>query len=116
MLFYFETKSIESNTILKLFGHLVEKSQATDFLAAVHQEIENGNKNIVLDLTDLKYLNSTGINVFVNILTKVRKQDGELILYGVNKKINDLLIITKINSLFKVFNSEEEAVEHAKKS
>jgi anti-sigma B factor antagonist len=112
MLFYFENKSTKNSEIYKLFGQLIEKGQSTELLASIQEKTQSGRANLILDLSELKYINSTGINVFVNLLSKVRKEGGELAIFGMNKKINDLLVITKINSLFKIFETEEESVNY----
>ncbi len=93
------------------YGELIDRGQATSLLDEVEEGIEKNENKILLNLADLKYLNSSGLNVIINILTKVRKAGGDLAIYNVNKKITELLIITKLNSVFNVCESAEKGVE-----
>ena len=92
-----------------LSGELVSKEQALKMLEAVDAGIEKGDNKILLDLSDLKYVNSSGLNVMINILTKARKSGGDVAICNVNKKINELLVITKLNSVFNVSDSVDKA-------
>lgn len=102
----------EENTIqlLKLSGELIDKNQATELMTAVDELLELGKSKLMIDLEDLKYMNSSGLNVLIQLLTKTRTQGGESVIYNVNKKVNELLIITKLNTLFKVANNKQEAI------
>jgi anti-sigma B factor antagonist len=102
----------EENNIqlLKLSGELIDKNQATDLMIAINELLELGKSKLIIDLTDLKYMNSSGLNVLIQLLTKTRTKGGECVIYNVNKKVNELLIITKLNTLFKVANTKEEAI------
>lgn len=92
-----------------LSGELVSKEQALKMLEEVDAGIEKGDNKILLNLADLKYVNSSGLNVMINILTKARKSGGDVAICNVNKKINELLVITKLNSVFNVSDSVEKA-------
>ena len=56
-------------------------------------------------------MNSSGLNVLIQLLTKTRNNGGESVIFNVNKKITELLIITKLNTLFKIAETEEEAIK-----
>jgi len=64
-----------------------------------------------LKLKELSYINSTGINVLINLLTKARNAGGELAICNINESIKKLLIISKLNTIFNSFESENEALE-----
>lgn len=102
-----EEKNIQ---ILVLKGELIDKHQATDLLKNVDELIESGKNKLVIDLSDLKYINSSGLNVLIQLLTKTRTSGGESVICNVSKKVNELLIITKLNTLFKVADSKEAAL------
>lgn len=107
----FEYKSTATNGIhsFQLFGELIDKDQALPMLAEIDAAIEKGESKILLNLADLKYLNSSGLNVLINILTRSRKAGGDVAICNVNKKVNELLVITKLNSVFNVSDSIEKA-------
>ncbi len=97
--------------ILTLSGELIDKNQAVEMLTAVDAILELGKNKFIVDLGELKYMNSSGLNVLIQLLTKTRNMGGESVLFNVNKKVNELLIITKLNTLFKVVASKQEALE-----
>jgi anti-sigma B factor antagonist len=110
MVLTFNIKEENSIQLLKLSGELIDKHQATELMIAVDELLELGKSKLIIDLTDLKYMNSSGLNVLIQLLTKTRTKGGESVIYNVNKKVNELLIITKLNTLFKVANTKDEAI------
>lgn len=97
-------------TIIAMRGDLIDKSQGTGMIAEVEERIQNKQLKYIFDLAELKYMNSTGLNVLINLFTKTRREGGEVIIVNVNKKINELLIITKLTSLFIISDTIEKAV------
>jgi anti-sigma B factor antagonist len=95
--------------VLALTGDLIDKNQATDLMNDVNELLELGKNKLVIDLTHLKFMNSSGLNVLIQLLTKTRTVGGESVICNVNKKVNDLLVITKLNTLFKVAETKEDA-------
>ena len=109
----FEYKSSKKNDInlFQLNGELIDRNQATELLAEIDAKLRNEENKILLNLLDLRYINSSGLNVLINILTKARKEGGDVAICCVNKKIAELLVITKLDSIFNVSENEEKAVE-----
>lgn len=95
--------------ILSLTGELIDKNQAIQMIKSVDELLESGKNKFVIDLSGLKYMNSSGLNVLIQLLTKTRTSGGESVICHVSKKVNELLIITKLNTLFKVADTKEEA-------
>ncbi len=103
---------IETKTgydIIYLKGNLIDKTEATNLLNELNYLIEQGKNRFLLQLSDLLYMNSSGIGVLISILTKARNAGGEVSITGLSPKINQLLVITKLNSVFKIADSEKEA-------
>jgi anti-sigma B factor antagonist len=96
--------------VLVLKGELIDKNQASDLIKNVDELLQLGKNKLVIDLSDLKYINSSGLNVLIQLLTKTRTNGGESVIFNVSKKVNDLLIITKLNTLFKVTDTKEAAI------
>lgn len=105
-------KLTEENSIqvLTISGELIDKNQATDMLKDIDVILETGKTKFIIDLGNLKYMNSSGLNVLIQLLTKTRNTGGESVIFNVNKKVNELLIITKLNTLFKVAESKQDAL------
>ena len=109
MIFEYTIKEEDKLQLIFLSGELIDKNQATDLIKQVDEILELGSTKLIIDLSDLKYMNSSGLNVLIQLLTKARTRGGESIICNVSKKVNDLLVITKLNTLFKVAASTEDA-------
>ncbi len=106
----------KNNIILvKLSGELIDRSQALELLADIEVCMAKGENKILLNLVDLRYVNSNGLDILINILTKARKSGGDAAICSVNKKINDLLVITKLDSIFNISADEAQALEKLNK-
>jgi anti-sigma B factor antagonist len=102
----------EGNIIVAaLSGEIIDRSQAQNLFDEIEKKVLDGHVRFVFDLSEVKYLNSTGLNVLINVLTKARKNGGELVIAGISKKVNELLLITKLNTVFIVTNTVDEALE-----
>jgi anti-sigma B factor antagonist len=97
--------------IFSLYGELIDRNEGQRIMDEVNMLSEEGQNKFVLELSELKYVNSTGLNVLINILTKARKNGGDLIICCLSKKVQELLVITKLSSVFSVMDSTEEAIE-----
>ncbi len=107
---YKSSKQGDINTYL-FYGELIDRGQATLLLDEIETAVAKNETKILLNLADLKYLNSSGLNIIINILTKARKAGGDVAICNVNKKITELLVITKLNSVFNVCDSVEKGIE-----
>jgi len=111
MTFDYSITAEERYELVSLSGELIDRNQANDLLHEMNELIESGRTRYVFDLGGLRYLNSSGLNVLINLLTKARKAGGEVAIANVSKKVNELLLITKLNTVFAVSGSVEEAAE-----
>jgi anti-sigma B factor antagonist len=64
----------------------------------------------VIDISQLRYINSSGIGVLITLLTKFRNKGGEVYLMNPSESVRKLLAITKLNAIFQVIRKEEEAI------
>lgn len=111
MSFTYNLKQRTPVMIISLYGELVDRDECRDLIQLVQEACDENNANIVFDLSDLRIMNSTGLNVLINSLTQARKAGGEVVICGLSKKINQLFIITKLNTIFQVTDTEEEALD-----
>ena len=77
---------------------------------AVTRLVESGKKKILLNLADVPYVDSAGLGEIVRTYTTVSRKGGKLKLLNLTKKIQDLLSITKLLTVFETYESEDEAV------
>lgn len=112
MSFYHTIKEQNKINLIELRGNLLERNQATDLLNEVNNLLEQDSKKFIICLKDFHYINSTGLNVMVTILTRARKAGGEVVICCVSEKVKELLVITKLNAVFIVTETKEEAVKY----
>jgi anti-sigma B factor antagonist len=99
----------EDVVILTLKGRLtlgesnIVREQITQLAAA-------GKRNIVVDLGGVEYIDSTGLGILVICFTSLKKQGGALKLVNPNKRNVELLLLTKLHTVFEVFNEVQDAV------
>lgn len=110
MKFSFEPKS-KNVGVFSLEGNLIGEHDGMPLTDAFNEQMEEGILNFALDLSELKHINSSGLGVFITLLTKARRKDGELVLVSPSDYIRNLMLITKLNSIFTIFQSIETAVE-----
>ena len=77
----------------------------------VNSLLNQGLKNIVLNLAEVPYIDSAGLGEIVRTYTTVSRQGGSLKLLSLTKRITDLLAITKLLTVFETYESENEAVQ-----
>lgn len=111
MEFTYKVEENKEYCALRFSGNLIEKSQALEMLERFEDLIAKDVKKFVIDLSDFKYMNSTGLNTLLNILTKARKSGGEAVVCCVPENISSLLAVTKLNNIFTIVPTEEEAGE-----
>ena len=98
-------------TILDLSGKITIGEGSVQLREAVKDLLNNGKKDILLNLGDVNYIDSSGIGELVSAFTTVRNQGGELKLLNLTKKVHDLLQITKLYTVFDVKDDEASAVK-----
>lgn len=96
--------------VLHLKGSLLADIQTKEILQTVTDLIQQGEKYFIIDLKDLKFINSSGLGMLLTILTKARKSGGDVALAHIPEQVNNLLVITKLTSIFKSGESVEEAI------
>jgi anti-sigma B factor antagonist len=110
MVFDFTISNHNNIAIIGLSGNLIEKGQAISLLEKVDELSKEGCNKWAIDLEKLIYMNSSGLNTLIQLLTKARVAGGEAVLYNMNKKINELILITKLHTLFKVAEKKPDAL------
>jgi anti-sigma B factor antagonist len=104
------TRQVDGVTILDLSGRITLGEGSVTLRDAVHDVIAKGSKHIVLNLGDISYIDSSGIGELVSAFTSVKNSGGELKLLNLTKKVHDLLQITKLYTVFDIWDNEASAV------
>jgi len=101
-------------TILDLSGKITIGEGSVQLREAVRRLLDDGKKKILLNLREVAYVDSSGIGELVSSYTTTNNQGGQLKLLNLTKKIQDLLMITKLLTVFETFDSEASALESFK--
>jgi anti-sigma B factor antagonist len=97
--------------IIELKGNVMGGDDTKDFNDLLHKLIDDGKTRIVLNLGDVKFMNSSGLGMLIGGLTTVKKANGFYKLANVTDKIESLLIITKLITIFETYDSVDKALE-----
>ncbi len=96
--------------ILEPKGKIMGGPDASLLHDKLHEIIERGRRNVVIDLAKVDWMNSTGLGILISSYTTLRNNQGELKLANVTDKIQSLLTITKLVSVFDAYDSVDDAV------
>ncbi len=97
-------------TILDMDGKITIGEGSVALRTAIRRLLEEGKKKILLNLGKVNYIDSSGIGELVSSYTAIGKETGQLKLLNLTQKLQDLLTITKLLTVFDVYDSEEEAL------
>ena len=103
-------RRVSDITILDLDGKITIGEGSVALRTAIRRLLEEGKKKILLNLAKVGYIDSSGIGELVSSYTAINKEGGELKLLNLTQKLQDLLTITKLLTVFDVYESEEEAL------
>ena len=102
-------------TVLDLSGKITMGEDGNLLKDKLQSLLHQGKKNILFNLGQVSYVDSAGLGAIVSAYTTVTREGGSLKLANVTKKLQDLLSITKLLTVFETFDSEDEAIRSYKK-
>lgn len=106
-----KTSEKYSAVVVELKGNVIGGPDSEEFSKLLHGFIEQDKKNVVVDLSSVKFMNSSGLGMLISGFTTMKNGGGSLKLANATEKINSLLVITKLITIFENFNSVDEAVD-----
>jgi len=104
-------RKVSDVTILDLSGKMTLGEGDEMLKQAINNLLAAGNKKLVLNLEGVPYIDSAGLGEVVRTHTTVSRQGGSLKLLNLTKRIEDLLSITKLLTVFDTYDSEAEAIK-----
>ena len=104
------TRRVGDVHVLDISGKITLGEATATVRYTIGDILENGGKKIVLNLNDVNYIDSSGIGELVRSYNTVTKEGKQLILLNLTQKIKELLVITKLLTVFQVYDSEQAAV------
>ena len=106
-----KSRQVDGITIMDCSGRITLGEGSVQLRDAVRDLLSKGSKQILLNLGDVTYIDSSGIGELVSAYTTAKNQGGELKLLKLTKKVHDLLQITKLYTVFEVKDDEAAAVK-----
>ena len=97
-------------TIVSVDGQLIVANR-NELKDKVLKALEAGELKVVLDFSSTEYIDSSGLGVLVSVSKKIREAGGELRLAGLNEDLRMLFELTKLDTLFKICDTADEAVQ-----
>jgi anti-sigma B factor antagonist len=104
------TRQLNEVTLVDLSGQIKLGAGSAALRDTVKDLVGKGQKKILLNLGDISYIDSSGLGELISAYASVRKQGGELKLLHLTKKVQDLLQITKLYTVFQVMDDEAAAI------
>lgn len=104
------TRQVGDVTVIDAVGRITLGEGASTFRDTLRDLASKGNQKMLLNLSEVSYIDSSGIGELVSGFTTVTNHGGQLKLIGLTKRVKDLLQITKLYTVFEVFDDEAAAV------
>ena len=104
------SRELDGVTILDLSGRITLGEGSVQIRDAIRGLIGKGQKNILLNLEDVSYIDSSGLGELVSAFATARTQNAKLKLLKLTKKVHDLLQLTKLYTVFDIFDDEASAI------
>lgn len=111
----FTTSQAGTVTIIALDGNLMGGPDASSLNAKLHELVDAGTKQVVIDLAKVQFMNSSGLGLLIGGASLMKNAGGGLKLINASEKIMALIKITKLSSVFESYPSLDAAVSSFKK-
>ncbi len=104
------TREVKGISIIDLGGRLTMGESCAAIRDEIHDEIRQGTRKMLLNLADVSYIDSAGLGELTAAYTSMKNREGQLKLLNLTKRVHDLLQITKLYTIFDVYDDEKTAI------
>lgn len=105
-------KEIDNCVVLSISGNLIEGLNPDEFKNIVRKQLQSNKKNIIVDLGEIEHVNSSGLSVLFRGYKTVEEAGGNFRVVNLSSRLNNLLSITKLNTLFVIEENVETAIKN----
>jgi anti-sigma B factor antagonist len=102
---------VESVSVLDLSGKIVLGEGDLQVKERIRDLLSDGQRKILLNLGDVSYIDSAGLGALISSYATAKREGGQLKLVNLTKRVQDLLAITKLITVFDTFDTEKEAID-----
>ncbi|MDX2129243.1 MAG: STAS domain-containing protein [Chloroherpetonaceae bacterium] len=106
----FSKKQIGEILVLEFQTDVLSGTDAQEFHQALRLLLTEGSKQFVVDLAKVSYMNSSGLGAMTSALTFVKNSGGNLKLCQASERIKSLFVVTKLDRIFEIYETQDEAV------
>ncbi len=104
------SREVDGVTVVELGGRITLGEGSVQMRDALRDLIAKGQRRILLDLGEVSYIDSSGLGELVSAYTSAKNQSATLKLLKLTKKVHDLLQLTKLYTVFEIFDDEASAI------
>lgn len=104
------TREVEGVTVIILEGSMLGGPDATALNETLHKLTDKRKKKVILDLAHVQTMNSSGLGMLIGALTTMKNAGGSLKIAAASKKIESLLVITKLTTVFELHTTVKKAI------
>ncbi len=108
-------KVLKQVLVLQLSGDIIGEENGPELIGAINDKLADGHTLCVVDLSGIRYINSSGLGLIITIHTKFKNKGGEMVIVNPSDHVKKLFSITKLDNIFKIFGSLEESIKELKK-
>ena len=106
-----EERQADNITILSLSGRLTLGESSEDFRQTIKRLVEGGHNRILVNLQGVTRVDSSGLGSLIACFTSIKKEGGQFKLVHLNEAMQNLMLMTKLLTVFEVYESENEALK-----
>jgi anti-sigma B factor antagonist len=115
MAFQITTRELDRIIVVDAVGRLTLSDSRTRLRDLIHVFTSNGHKTFLLNLAGVDFIDSDGMGELVRCYSVIRQRGGEMKLLHVNKKVRELLEMTRLITLFEIYSEEQVALQAFRK-
>jgi anti-sigma B factor antagonist len=104
------TREVNDTIIIDLSGGVTMGESCAAIRDEIHDEIGHGYKKVLLNLAEVSYIDSAGLGELTAAYTTIKNRGGQLKLLNLTKRVHDLMQITKLYTIFDVYEDERKAI------
>ena len=105
-----KSRTVGTISLLTPKGYLTGGEETEELEMAIKQLSDEGNKSLILNLSETQHLNSTALGVLISAHSNYVRRGGQMKLAAIDKRIENIFVITKLSLVFDVYSTEEQAI------
>ena len=105
------TQETNGIVVLKVVGKIMGGPEAGQLNDKIHELIEAGKQKLIIDMSKLELMNSSGLGIFIGAVNTLKNNNGQLVMIHVPPRIQQLFKMTRLSSVFNIADDLDQALE-----